>query len=729
MSEPEQGPKTNPVSAELSQPTAGIPVTISGAYESRSAELADWPPLRFADNDHILTWWLPDYDEALRRLAERRGWIWIHDLGGLLRSLIPESVLNAWITSDPLCATYAWYNILQNFAIARAKQLGFAPRSPQRRRCSECAEEFSELSVPVEYVERMGLDRVDFCGRCLELALGRPRNDNKTPAQIAAVIQVLARELGREPTSAEVCGAVDFRPLGSEARRAVVRALALKPSAARLAAAFPSVEAALGYTGGEVGAALPPIDQRRRLPHSRPAPRVEQGEEEWPKYEALMGSLPTLSGPLRAPLSPYHEEVSVLMGMGSLALCEAALLELCERDTTFYADLARLYAQTARRTAAEDALNRFNHEVRRDTSSWFSSDSLPHPRDARTVTDRPIFFAPLESRPRGNVRFVLVGGRMDYLDRRGEHTCVSGEESGSKDSLAENVSRLSAMVESSFWIGRAVQLVQSILETVRRARAGEYQAHVVAYASDVRDAVKSASGSPPKTLHEEEWSLGPNGKSRWSRERAPWRYVFNANRGFSQFDVSTSPAAAIWAWADRSAPCLQAFLDTAAVSGDLATTVVLPDIPDFRRFARAYVRRRALDNVERAFLEAALASGDPVPNMRGVVIAAEFSPQLVIHPDGSEVDGSRLTSALAYLGARHTVRLSVWDVLNDPLLSESATRDPVTVVREELPVFRRNEMRNWYARYRSESPDWIDAIFRPFHPRILDAVQGGATRA
>ena len=29
----------------------------------------DWPPVSFAENDHILVWWLPEYDEALRQLV------------------------------------------------------------------------------------------------------------------------------------------------------------------------------------------------------------------------------------------------------------------------------------------------------------------------------------------------------------------------------------------------------------------------------------------------------------------------------------------------------------------------------------------------------------------------------------------------------------------------------------------------------------------------------------
>jgi hypothetical protein len=40
-------------------------------------------------------------------------------------------------------------------------------------------------------------------------------------------------------------------------------------------------------------------------------------------------------------------------------------------------------------------------------------------RDIRPIVAKPIFHEPLPSLPRGNVRFVLIGGIMEYVDRRG----------------------------------------------------------------------------------------------------------------------------------------------------------------------------------------------------------------------------------------------------------------------------------------------------------------------
>lgn len=678
---------------------------------------SDWPPIHFADNDWILTWWLPDYDDALRRLAERRSWAWQEELGGLLRSIVPENVLEAWVTSDPLCQKFAWYNVLQNFAIARAKQQGFAPRKPRTKTCAACSTEFRETEVPLEFVERVGVENVDFCYDCLKLAFSPHGSDDATAAEIAAVVRNLADALGRAPTEEDLKGKADLVALSADARRAAVRVLAVKPSCERVQEVFGSASGALAHTHAGTHLELPPIDHQR--PSSRP-PLADVGGPDWPAYQHLMGPLPNLTSPLASPTWRYHEEISSLIATGALALAESALRELCLADETFYLDLARLYAQTARREEAATALDRFNRMVRRDTSTWYSVDALPAPRDIRTVTSTPIFYAPLQSRPRGNVRFVLIGGAMEYVDRRGEHICVSGETTGDDGGLAENVSRMSAMLESSDWARIAVHVVQAILEGVRRNQSGDHNAHALVYASGLREAVKVTTGAPPKSLDETDWCLGPTGKTHWSRERSPGRYVFNAHRGFSLIEIRQAPAAVIWAWPDRSDLCLQAFLDTAAAGADPPMIVVLPDIPDFRRFARAYVRASAMDHVERSFLEDALYHEGDVPNQRGVVLSSEFAPRLVIQPDGRELDGALLTSALAYLDARHNVRLSVWEVLSDPLLSESAARTSVIATRSAVTSFKRNEMVMWYAQYR-EFPGWRDEIFRPFRPHLLDA--------
>src|SRR6266480_4620766 len=105
-------------------------------------EAEDWPPMSFAENDHILVWWLPEYDDALRQLVDEYQWAWRSAVSQRLETLVPDAVLRAWRDADPLCHDWSWYDVLNTFAAARAKQLGLLPRAAQRKACSCCSREF-----------------------------------------------------------------------------------------------------------------------------------------------------------------------------------------------------------------------------------------------------------------------------------------------------------------------------------------------------------------------------------------------------------------------------------------------------------------------------------------------------------------------------------------------------------------------------------------------------------
>ena len=234
-----------------------------------------------------------------------------------------------------------------------------------------------------------------------------------------------------------------------------------------------------------------------------------------------------------------------------------------------------------------------------------SSDHVIPPRDIRTITSGPVFYEPLASLPRGNVRFVLVGGPMEYVDRRGEHRCVTGEapDGGAEADFAESVARMSAMVDSRPWVQAATQTGQAIMTSLIRARRGSspVRAPSVSYVtSTFRDVVKAVAGALPKKVAEDAWRIGPVGKSRWSYQRDAAHYIYNAHAGFTYITVESAPAVCIWAWPDRSDLVLQAFLDTVAVGTADPVTVILPDVPAFREFARRYVRGEHMDKVERA---------------------------------------------------------------------------------------------------------------------------------
>ena len=675
-------------------------------------EISAWPPVSFAENDHILVWWLPEYDDMLRQLVEEYQWAWRAAVLSRLEALIPETVLRAWRDVDPLCHEYSWYNVLAFFAAARAKQLGIHPRAAQPAVCSCCLREFLESHLPYTFVLRLGANGIDVCEKCLVQALIMKGSPTSTPQDVTAVLQALSWGLQRPPKSSDLKGRLDLKGLSHDARAAVIQALRVKPTVARVKELFESWDAAVAHATAAPATPLPPYKP------IAPAPPAEIAftSNDPARYRSATGPLPhvTLDGG-REPRT-YSDEVNSLIRTGYLALAEAALLKLSRQDNAFYYLLAQVYGQTARFDEARAAISRQLGGV--------AEESVLRARDLRTITTGPVFYEPLSSLPCGNVRFVLVGGPMEYVDLRGEHSCVTGEppDGGVAAEFAESVARMNAMVDGAPWMQAATEAGQAILRSLARAGAGTrpYGRMLCYVTSSFRDIVKALTGALPKVA-EDPWCLSPVGKSGWSYQRNVGHYVFNANAGFTFMTVEAAPAVCIWGWPDRSDLCLQAFADTVAAGTPDPVIVILPDVPAFRDFARRYVRGEHMEKTGRALLEECLYRfGGGMPNMRGNVLTAEFAPRLIVHPDGTEDDGTVLTGALAYLDAHHTLRLSVWDVLSDALLRGAATATPVAPRPFSVAGSDRADTVRWYAHY----AEYYDAAerLRPYRPSLLDAV-------
>lgn len=688
--------------------SGGVPAAISGGSDAD-----DWPPVSFAENDHILVWWLPEYDDMLRQLVDEYQWAWRSQVNVRLNELVPETVLRAWRDADPMCREWLWYHVLDVFAVARAKKLGISPRPPRRVVCTCCSDEFLESHLPYSLIARVGADRIGQCEKCLSQALWAKGSPTSTPEGVTGVLQALSGALGRAPKSSDLSGRLDFKVLAAPARAAVVAALRVKPTVSRVKELFESWDAAVAHAAAAPATALPPFE-----PVGPSLPRADAAftSNDPTRYRLAAGSLPEVT--LRPGRDRWtcQEEVQSLIGTGYLALAEAALMQLQESDQPFHAYLlAQVYGQTARFDEATALLAGTYGE------NYSSNDPL-WPRDLRTITSGPVFYEPLATLPRGNVRFVLVGGPMEYVDRRGEHSCITGESpEGEEAEFAESVTRMNAMVDGTAWIRAAAEVGQAIMTSLRRAGAEPRPyGHVISYiTSTVREVVKTVTGSLPKKVAENAWRLGPVAKSKWSYEREAGRYIYNANADFSFMTVEAAPAVCIWGWPDRSDLCLQAFLDTIAAGASDPVTVILPDVPAFRSFSRRYVRRDRMEDTGRALMEEGLYRASMV-NKRGYVISAEFAPTLIVHPDGAEDDGAALTGALAYLNAHHTLRLAVWDVLSDALLRQVTAAMPSDPRPFTVAASKRTDMVNWYA-HLSEYND-ADALLSPYRPGLLDEV-------
>jgi hypothetical protein len=693
----------------------------SGGTDGVSAAGDRWvglPPSALTENDHILVWWLPDYDEAVREVVGQYQWAWQIPMLERLEELVPESVLRAWRDSDPFCLEYSWQNVLLAFAWGRAVQLGICSRPAARKECSCCSREFLESDLSHRAISRLGVDSLDVCERCLRQAFYAKASAKATSGVVIAVLQALSGALGRPVRSPDINGKLDLRGLSRDARGAAVRALRIRPTLARVTELFGSWEAAAAEAAAAALVPLPRYDIAKPL-----LPADSEFTTGSPAdYQSLMGPPLAVFPDLGRDPQAYREEISSLIGAGYLALAEAALVKLCARHDVFYDLLARVYGQTAREGQALDAVDAFSYRLS-DRERDGARAHLLQRRDIRTIVAGPAFYEPLALPPRGNVRFVLIGGPMEYVDRRGVHACVTGEDppGGGEAGRAESVARMGAMVDGMPWMRAAAQTGQAILKSLSRAGAvaGLYGHQLSYVTSPFRQIVKELTGSVPKKTAEDAWALAPPGKSGWSYQREAAHYLFNAAAGFRYLTVQAAPAVCIWGWPDRSDGCLQAFLDT--VAGDAAdpVTVILPDVPVFRDFARRYVRMEPMTSCGRTLIEDHLYRVPPeMPNKRGTILSADFAARLVVHPDGSEDDGLLLTGAIAYLDARHTLRLSVWDLLRDALLRAVAMTAPPVPEPFVLPVSDRTDLVSWYGRNTEyDEPD----VLRPYRPTLLDA--------
>ncbi len=675
----------------------------AGSTAAVSAESWEdwWPPVSCAENDHILLWWLPEYDEVLRQLVADYQWAWRGGVLPRLEPLIPGDVLRIWRDSDPQCQEYSWYNVLGTFAAARARQLGIIPRPARQKACSCCSRGFLESDLSYRFIGCIGVDSIDVCHVCLGQALYDKGSPGSSPEDVIAVLQALSGVLGRPPKTSDLTGRLSLRDLSHDGRATAVQALRVKPATARIKELFGSLKDAVAQAATASPAPLP---RYKAPPLSAPADS-EFTSTDPALYRSLMGPLPEITLDAGRGELDYYEQVRSLIGAGYLALAEAALTKLCARGCVmnFEGLLAEIYSQTARGGGARAASG---------------------PRDVRTITSGPVFYEPLRSLPRGDVCFALVGGPMEYVDRRGEHSCVSGEApSGDAAGFAESVARMSAMVDGGPWMQAATETGQAVMASLARAGdASGVHGHLIGYiTSPFRAIVKDLTGSVPGKAAEDAWGLAPAGKSRWSYQREAGRYIFNASAGFTLMTVETAPAVCIWGWPDRSDGCLQAFLDTVAAERPGPVFAILPDVPAHRDFARRYVRREQMVKSERALIEDLLYHYPPgMINKRGCVLSTEFAPRLVIYPDGGEDDGAVLAGAIAYLDAYHTLRLSVWDVLRDDLLREAALTACPAPGTFTVSASERADMVLWYRQF----PEYDDpgVLFRPYRPSLLDAV-------
>lgn len=195
----------------------------------------------YSKNPHILKWWTPAHDQLIVEQIEKDQWLWYWGITNEIVAITPPEVIEAWRQEDPLCSKYAWYNVLMHFAAAHAQSLGFTKRirKPEWETCPLCNQKFVEDSLPIPLVERLGIERLDFCAPCLSKALFQG-SESLSKEQVLSYLRDLSNVIQRVPSQNFGEGVDDLRGLDSEERLALVQVLKRKPTVRRIKELFGS---------------------------------------------------------------------------------------------------------------------------------------------------------------------------------------------------------------------------------------------------------------------------------------------------------------------------------------------------------------------------------------------------------------------------------------------------------------------------------------------------------
>jgi hypothetical protein len=197
----------------------------------------------YCKNPHILQWWTPAHDEVLAKQIEKEQWFWYWDISDQIVAVTEPDIIEIWKLIDPLCAKYAWYNVLMYFAIDRADKLGLTKDLPEPRWkfCRLCGGWFCEGSLSYPLVKRLGFVDLDFCATCLETSLYQDGGDAQLSKERAIdYIKDLTEVLQCVPPQSFGQGVSDLADMSSDERLAVLKALQKRPTLERVKELFGS---------------------------------------------------------------------------------------------------------------------------------------------------------------------------------------------------------------------------------------------------------------------------------------------------------------------------------------------------------------------------------------------------------------------------------------------------------------------------------------------------------
>ncbi|WP_424355392.1 hypothetical protein [Methanobacterium sp. MBAC-LM] len=196
----------------------------------------------YCNNAYILKWWTKNHDILLEEQIKEKQWSWYWEIKDEILKITPNERIEKWISEDPLCTTYAWYNILMYFAISRAEKLGLTEiiRKPERKKCPLCNKNFIENSLPYPLIKRLGINQIDFCAPCLKDTVLFPGIENLSKEKTMQYIRNLVEITEIIPPQNYGSGMNDLHNLTTEKRLKLLKLLKQKPKPASVKKLFGS---------------------------------------------------------------------------------------------------------------------------------------------------------------------------------------------------------------------------------------------------------------------------------------------------------------------------------------------------------------------------------------------------------------------------------------------------------------------------------------------------------
>jgi hypothetical protein len=249
-------------SIELSRLEYDIRGEPGGTYENRMRSVADG--LRFdpgdAQDPNILAWWQPAHDDAIRECIRDFQWAWQFRVSRYVLSRVGDDVLRSWFAGDKRLRWNSSKNPhssaieqmrsdvegqLNRFCWARGHEQGFVSAIVPDvwNECALCEEHFRLHSIPDNFLERLGVDQVDFCTPCFSAVniATRRRSDpdaeekHLSKSAVCDYVKDLVAVIGRIPAANYGEGVYDFRGLSTAQRLGVFELLRdRKPSRAQI---------------------------------------------------------------------------------------------------------------------------------------------------------------------------------------------------------------------------------------------------------------------------------------------------------------------------------------------------------------------------------------------------------------------------------------------------------------------------------------------------------------